>query len=189
MIRTSRSCKNDSARNGVLPAITEHGAQLLAECRVLRLDADQRRVKQVICQHSSGTLTLKGKIVVLAAGALATPVLLLNSRSGDWPNGLANGSDMVGRNLMRHVMDWIEIWPQRGSKITAENKEIGLKYNVFPKLLLQTAIYQLDRTNQPIPDPSRTGFFLPNGASTTRPQRAEANETSSPDESPSFRWL
>jgi hypothetical protein len=33
---------------------------------------------------------------------------------------------MVGRNLMRHVMDWIEIWPQRGSKITAENKEIGL---------------------------------------------------------------
>jgi len=49
-----------------------------------------------------------------------------------------------------------------------ENKEIGLKYNVFPKLLLQTAIYQLDRTNQPIPDPSRTGFFLPNGASTIR---------------------
>jgi hypothetical protein len=30
---------------------------------------------------------------------------------------------------------------------------------------------------------------MPNGASTTMPQKAEANETSSPDESPSFRWL
>jgi choline dehydrogenase-like flavoprotein len=64
--------------------------------------------------------------VVLAAGALATPVLLLNSRSGDWPRGLANGSDMVGRNLMRHLLDPIEMWPERGSKITAANKEIGL---------------------------------------------------------------
>ena len=29
-----QSCKNDAARNGVLPAVAEHGAQLLAECRV-----------------------------------------------------------------------------------------------------------------------------------------------------------
>ena len=65
-------------------------------------------------------------MVVLAAGALATPVLLLNSRSGDWPRGLANGSDWVGRNLMRHLLDPIEIWPQSDSKITAANKEIGL---------------------------------------------------------------
>ena len=65
-------------------------------------------------------------MVVLAAGALVTPVLLLNSRSGDWPRGLANGSDWVGRNLMRHLLDWIEVWPHPGCKITAENKEIGL---------------------------------------------------------------
>jgi choline dehydrogenase-like flavoprotein len=65
-------------------------------------------------------------VVVLAAGALATPVLLLNSRSGDWPRGLANGSDWVGRNLMRHLLDPIEVWPQSDSAITAANKEIGL---------------------------------------------------------------
>ena len=53
-------------------------------------------------------------------------MLLLNSRSSDWPRGLANSSDLVGRNLMRHLLDWIEVWPQRGAKITAENKEIGL---------------------------------------------------------------
>lgn len=122
----AKGCKNDGARAGVLPAVTEYGAHLLDECRVLRLESDRTRVQQVICQRRNDMLRLKAKVVVLAAGALATPVLLLNSRSGDWSRGLANGSDMVGRNLMRHVMDWIEIWPQRGSKITAENKEIGL---------------------------------------------------------------
>ncbi|MFZ0719232.1 GMC oxidoreductase, partial [Mycobacterium sp.] len=120
------SCKNDAARNGVLPAIAEHGARLLTECRVVRLDADRTRVREVFCEHRSGMLTLKAKVVVLAAGALATPVLLLNSRSGDWPRGLANGSDWVGRNLMRHLLDPIEIWPQPGHKTAAANKEIGL---------------------------------------------------------------
>ena len=110
----------------MLPAVTEHGAHLLTECRVVRLDADRTQVRQVICQRRSETFALKAKVVVLAAGALATPVLLLNSRSGDWPRGLANGSDWVGRNLMRHLLEPIEIWPQSDSKITAANKEIGL---------------------------------------------------------------
>jgi choline dehydrogenase-like flavoprotein len=121
-----RSCKNDAARNCLLPALTEHGAQLLTQCRVVRLDADATQVRHVICEHPSGVLTLKAKVVVLAAGALITPVLLLNSRSGDWPRGLANGSDWVGRNLMRHIGDHIEVWPHPGCKITAENKQIGL---------------------------------------------------------------
>jgi choline dehydrogenase-like flavoprotein len=122
----NQSCKNDAARNGLLPAIVEHGAHLLTECRVVRLDADRSHVRQVICEHTSGALTLKAKVVVLAAGALATPALLLNSRSGDWPRGLANGSDWVGRNFMRHLLEPIEIWPQPDHKITAANKEIGL---------------------------------------------------------------
>jgi choline dehydrogenase-like flavoprotein len=121
-----KACKNDSARNGVLPAVTGHGAQLLAKCRVVRLDADRTQVQRVICEHPSGRVALKAKVVVLAAGALATPVLLLNSRSGDWPRGVANSSDMVGRNLMRHLLDPIMIWPQPDSTITAANKEIGL---------------------------------------------------------------
>lgn len=121
-----RPCKNDAARNCLLPAVDEHGAHLLTECRVVRLDADRTGVRQVICEHRSSTLALKATVVVLAAGALATPVLLLNSRSGDWPRGVANGSDWVGRNLMRHLLDTIEVWPQQDGRITAANKEIGL---------------------------------------------------------------
>ena len=121
-----QSCKNDAARNCLAPAVAEHGAHLLPECRVVRLDADRTQVRQVICENRSETLALKAKVVVLAAGALVTPVLLLNSRSADWPRGLANGSDLVGRNLMRHLVDMMEIWPQPNRKITAPNKEIGL---------------------------------------------------------------
>ncbi len=45
-----------------------------------------------------------------------------------------------------------------------ENKEIGAKWNINPKLQFTAAIYELNRTNQPIPDPTRVGFSLPNGA-------------------------
>ncbi|MDV3136651.1 GMC family oxidoreductase [Mycobacterium sp. 29Ha] len=121
-----KACKGEAGRNCVLPAVTEHDAHLLPECRAVRLEADRTHVQQVICEDRSGTVALRAKVVVLAAGALVTPVLLLNSRSGDWPRGLANGSDWVGRNLMRHLIDLVEIWPNSDSKITAPNKEIGL---------------------------------------------------------------
>jgi catecholate siderophore receptor len=49
-----------------------------------------------------------------------------------------------------------------------ENKEAGLKWNINPKLLLSTTIYQLDRTNQPIPAPQGGGLLIPNGATTVR---------------------
>ncbi len=35
-----------------------------------------------------------------------------------------------------------------------ENTEIGMKWNINPKLLFSTAVYNLDRTNQPIPVPN-----------------------------------
>ena len=41
-------------------------------------------------------------IVVVACGALSSALLLLRSRNDKHPKGLANGSDQVGRNYMRH---------------------------------------------------------------------------------------
>ena len=46
------------------------------------------------------------EMVILAANGVGTPRLLLNSASARFPNGLANSSDQVGRNLMMHP------WPQ-----------------------------------------------------------------------------
>lgn len=45
-----------------------------------------------------------------------------------------------------------------------ENKEIGVKWNVNPKLIFTAAAYELIRTNVPIADPNRAGFFLPSGS-------------------------
>jgi len=45
----------------------------------------------------------KGKLFVIAAHAIETPKLLLMSRSERTPNGVANGSGMVGRNLMGQI--------------------------------------------------------------------------------------
>ena len=45
---------------------------------------------------------MTGGIVVVAAGAANTAKLLLPSANATHPNGLANGSDQVGRNYMYH---------------------------------------------------------------------------------------
>ena len=42
------------------------------------------------------------KIIFLNAATVATAFVLLNSTSSRFPNGLGNGSDQVGRNLMDH---------------------------------------------------------------------------------------
>ena len=42
------------------------------------------------------------KLIFLNAATVATGFILLNSTSARFPNGLGNGSDQVGRNLMDH---------------------------------------------------------------------------------------
>jgi len=104
--------KRDSASVCLRPAITEHGAALVSGCSVERLEAGRRRVKAVVCRDATGgEVRLRGEVVVLAAGALHTPALLLRSVSTHWPHGLANGSGQVGRNLMRHAIDLYLVRP------------------------------------------------------------------------------
>ena len=45
-----------------------------------------------------------------------------------------------------------------------ENNEVGVKWNVNPKLLFSAAVYNLNRTNVPIADRNNPGFFLPSGS-------------------------
>jgi catecholate siderophore receptor len=47
-------------------------------------------------------------------------------------------------------------------------EEVGLKWNANPKLLFSTAVYDLNRTNQPIADGNNPGFFFPSGATETK---------------------
>jgi glucose dehydrogenase len=69
---------------------------------------------------------VKAKIYVIAANGIETPRLLLMSKNGGrTANGVANSSDMVGRNLMDHpyYVAWgltpKPVYPYRGPLITS----------------------------------------------------------------------
>jgi choline dehydrogenase-like flavoprotein len=121
----SRGCKNDAGRICVEPALRRHGAHLIDRCRVLRLEAEGDRVTGVVCQWHGQRVVLRGATVVLAAGALATPAILLRSRSREWPTGLANASDLVGRNLMRHCVDLYAVFTRARPRADDNVKEIA----------------------------------------------------------------
>lgn len=79
---------------------------LLTGRKAVRLQTDPtgRTVTAVITEGEQGEETWTGDIVVLAAGAVNTAVLLLASANAKHPNGLANGSDQVGRNYVFHTL-------------------------------------------------------------------------------------
>jgi choline dehydrogenase-like flavoprotein len=119
-------CKNDSSRICLKPAISDYGADLLEECEVLNLESIRNKITGVVCHWRGRQVTLRGKVVVLAAGALETPRILLNSATAEWPDGLANDSGMVGRNLMRHFIDLYAIVPKTRGDFPTSLKEIAL---------------------------------------------------------------
>jgi choline dehydrogenase-like flavoprotein len=58
---------------------------------------------RVIDSNTKEARTYEGKLIFGCASAIGTAQILLNSTSQANPRGLANSSDMVGRNLMDHV--------------------------------------------------------------------------------------
>lgn len=102
------NCKNDSAKMCLKPALERHGARLLDECEAVRMEATASNVTEVVCSRHGERIVLRARKYILATGALETPLILARSASSLWPNGLANGSGMVGKNLMRHFVDlWL----------------------------------------------------------------------------------
>lgn len=74
---------------------------ILSESPVLELDTDKNnKITSVIYQHQQQSEKATAPVIILAAGALETPRLLLNSVSSSSPEGLANESGQVGKNFM-----------------------------------------------------------------------------------------
>jgi len=48
------------------------------------------------------------------------------------------------------------------------NNEVGLKWNILPRLLFSAAGYELNRFNVPLPDPNNAGFFILSGSNRIR---------------------
>jgi choline dehydrogenase-like flavoprotein len=96
--------KADADVLGVRPALEHSNVTLLTNAQVVKLETNERgtAVTEVVVEHDGATERYAADVVVVAAGAANTAKLLLLSANDKHPNGLANGSDQVGRNYMFH---------------------------------------------------------------------------------------
>lgn len=84
-----------------LAAATPVSLRSGAVVEALHVDPSGHQVKGVEARLGDDRWLFQGHQVVLAAGAVNTAAILLRSAGERHPRGLANGSDQVGRNLMK----------------------------------------------------------------------------------------
>jgi choline dehydrogenase-like flavoprotein len=83
-----------------LPRAAAAGCLIRSGARVETVALEAGRAAGVLCSTRAGRYEVHAKAVVLAAGAVGTPELLLSQ-------GIANSSGQVGRNLRIHPACWV----------------------------------------------------------------------------------
>ena len=83
-------------------AIASGNCEIRAECAVFRIETnEQGRADEVLYYDPEGNeRSQKARAIVVSGNGVETPRLLLNSANAQFPDGLANSSGFVGRNLM-----------------------------------------------------------------------------------------
>jgi choline dehydrogenase-like flavoprotein len=87
------------------PTNIKLGVKLVQRARVIRVETDAKGLAAGVTyvdRDTGKTHTQKSRIVVISANGIGTPRILLNSATSKFSAGLANSSDLVGRNLMMH---------------------------------------------------------------------------------------
>jgi choline dehydrogenase-like flavoprotein len=86
------------------PVARRAGVELRTGCRVreVLVDDNDMATGVVYLDAEGREHRQRAHVVVLACNGIGTPRLLLNSTSARFPDGLANRSGLVGRNLMLH---------------------------------------------------------------------------------------
>jgi choline dehydrogenase-like flavoprotein len=79
------------------------GAEVITRARVARVTLDERgRANGAVYLRDGREHFQPASVVLMAAGGIGTPRLLLMSTSERFPDGLANSSGLVGKRLMLH---------------------------------------------------------------------------------------
>lgn len=97
--------KNGSQNTVLRRAMATGRLTLVSGAMVGKIETDDRgKVSGVSFTDADGNAHLvRAKAVVVAASAIETARLLLNSANSQEPTGLGNGGDQVGRHLQGHV--------------------------------------------------------------------------------------
>ncbi|MBS0642978.1 MAG: GMC family oxidoreductase [Proteobacteria bacterium] len=93
-----------------LPVAMRAGVEVWPRCRVREITVGPNGMASgVIYYDAEGVEKFQAaEVVIVACNGVGTPRLLLNSVSGKFPNGIANSSGLVGKNLMFHP--YARIW-------------------------------------------------------------------------------
>src|SRR3984957_13306535 len=96
--------KSDAEVIAVRPALEFPNVTLIRNAKAVKLETNAAgtTVTQVTAEVEGEQDVFRGDIVVVSCGALNSAKLLLLSVNDKHSNGLANGSDQVGRNYMFH---------------------------------------------------------------------------------------
>jgi choline dehydrogenase-like flavoprotein len=119
--------KSDAEVLGVRPALEYENVTLLTRARATKLETNAAgtAVTAVLVERDGAAERYSAHIVVAACGAANTAALLLASATHAHPNGLANGSDQVGRNYMFHASQAV-LALSREENPTVFQKTLGL---------------------------------------------------------------
>ena len=145
-------CPIDAQYHGGLAAAAAEaaGVKLLTNANVYKLEHDDkgRIVAALYYDPDKRSHRVTGNTFIVAANGIESPRLLLLSASDKFPRGLANSSDMVGRNLMDHPSTSLtfdtdeELWLGRGPQSPSS---INLMRD--GPFRVEHAPYRLDFTN------------------------------------------
>jgi gluconate 2-dehydrogenase alpha chain len=101
------NAKGSTAVTAVRDALLTGNCTLLAECCVVGIDTEPSGARASAVRYldaSGAPQTLTAEHILVAANAIETPRLLLASTSASHPDGLGNGSGLVGTHLMFHIV-------------------------------------------------------------------------------------
>lgn len=86
------------------PDAIRRGVELRTRCRVreITMNADGFADGVIYYDAEGEECHQRAEVVVMACNGVGTPRILLNSVSSQFPDGLANSSGLVGKNLMFH---------------------------------------------------------------------------------------
>ena len=130
------NAKADAHITCLQPLENSDNVRLLTGAKVDRLltDPSGAVVTAMAATVNGEAHIFKGKIIIVACGAINSAALLLKSRNQTHPNGLANHSGMVGRNLMKHI---------NGGVVCITGQEM-LSLSVFHKTMALMDFYSGD---------------------------------------------
>lgn len=92
------------------PLAKHNGVTLLPNCRVREITVDSAGLANgvIYLDQAGNEHQYRARTVLVACNGIGTPRLLLNSKSTAFPDGLANDSGLVGKNLMLHPLGFVE---------------------------------------------------------------------------------